>query len=54
VQLLHRVQHIAAEDLPVLVLAYKQNMTFAQRAVRNHSVRPEWMYDSWKDLWLAA
>lgn len=54
VQLLHRVQHIAAEDLPVLVLAYKQNMTFAQRSVRNHSVRPEWMYDSWKDLWLAA
>ncbi len=54
VQLLHRVQRIAAEDLPVLVLAYKRNMTFAHRTVRNHSVRPEWMYDSWKDLWLAA
>jgi peptide/nickel transport system substrate-binding protein len=50
--LLHRVQRITAEDLPVLVLAYKQNMTFAQRRVRNHSARPEWMYDSWKDLWL--
>lgn len=53
-ELLRRVQHIAAEDLPVLVLAYKQNMTFAHRRVRNHSVRPEWMYDSWKDLWLAS
>ncbi len=50
--LLHRVQRITAEDLPVLVLAYKQNMTFAQRRVQNHSARPEWMYDTWKDLWL--
>jgi hypothetical protein len=39
-ELLYRVQRITAEDLPVLVLAYKQNMTFAQRRVRNHSTRP--------------
>jgi peptide/nickel transport system substrate-binding protein len=54
VQLLHRVQRIAAEDVPVLVPAYKQNMTFAHRRVRNHSMRPEWMYDAWKDVWLDA
>lgn len=52
--LLRRVQHIVAEDLPVLVLAYKQNMTFAHRRVQHHSARPEWMYDSWKDLWLTG
>lgn len=52
VALLHRVQKITAEDLPVLVLAYKQNMTFANRRVQAHSNRPEWMYDSWKDVWL--
>lgn len=53
VALLNRVQQIAAEDLPVLPIAYKQNMTFAHKRVRNHSSRPEWMYDSWKDVWLA-
>lgn len=51
--LLHEFQAIALEDLPVLVVAFRHNMTLAQPKVRNHSIRPEWMYDTWKDLWLA-
>jgi peptide/nickel transport system substrate-binding protein len=50
--LLDDVQRIASEDLPVLVVAYKRNMTIASKSVKNHSLRPEWMYDSWKDVWL--
>ena len=52
VDMLRRVQMIVAEDLPVLVMAYKRNMNFARDYVRAHSNRPEWMYDSWKDVWL--
>ncbi len=51
-QMLHEVQRIAAEDLPVFVIAYKRNMTLAHRSVQEHSNRSEWMYDTWKDLWL--
>ncbi len=51
-EMLNEVQRIAAEDLPVFVVAYKRNMTFALRTVQGHSSRPEWMYDSWKDVWL--
>ena len=50
--MLDDVQRIAAEDVPVLVIAYKRNMTIASKSVKNHSLRPEWMYDSWKDVWL--
>jgi peptide/nickel transport system substrate-binding protein len=49
---LDEVQRIAAEDLPVYVIAYKRNMTLAHRSVQEHSILPEWMYDTWKDLWL--
>ena len=49
---LDAVQRIAAEDLPVFVVAFKRNMTLASPRVKNHSTRPEWMYDSWKDVWL--
>jgi peptide/nickel transport system substrate-binding protein len=49
-QILDEVQRIAAEDLPVYVIAYKRNMTLAHRNVQDHSIRPEWMYDTWKDL----
>jgi len=50
---LKRFQSIVAEEVPVMVMAYKKNMTFAQPYVRNHSTRPEWMFDSWKEVWLA-
>jgi ABC-type dipeptide transport system, periplasmic component len=53
VDLLKQFQAIALEDLPVRVMVYKRNMTLAHGNVRNHASRPEWIFDSWKDVWIA-
>ena len=51
--LMHEFQRIAAEDVPNLFLVEIQMANVVNAKVRNVSSNPMWMYDTWKDLWLA-
>ena len=50
--LLARFQQIAMEDVPILHLVDIGMSNVVNTKVKNYSFTTQWMYDSWKDLWL--
>ena len=50
--LLAQFQQIAMEDVPILHLVDIGMANVVNTKVHNYSFTTQWMYDSWKDLWL--
>jgi len=52
VQLAHAFSRLIATDVPLLPMVDLEPVTIARADVRNHSNAPDYMGESWADLWL--
>ncbi|MEQ9642136.1 MAG: ABC transporter substrate-binding protein [Alphaproteobacteria bacterium] len=51
-ELLAKFQQIAMEEVPILHLVDINMANVVSKKVHNYSFTSQWMYDSWKDLWV--
>ncbi len=54
VELIHEFQRLAMGDVPILHLVDIDMANVASTRLHNYSYTSQWMYDSWKDLWIEA
>ena len=52
VDLLHQFQRLALSDVPILHLVELEMANVVRTTVHNHSYTSQWMFDSWKELWI--
>ena len=53
-ELIHSFQRLALENVPILHLVDIDMANVASTRLHNTSYTSQWMYDSWKELWIEA
>ncbi len=54
IELIHEFQRLAIENVPILHLVDMDMANVVSTRLHNYSYTSQWMYDSWKDLWIEA
>ena len=52
IELIHQFQRLAIENVPILPLVDIDMANVVSTRLHNYSYTSQWMFDSWKDLWI--